>query len=91
MAKYIKIDNLDVSDYITVWECNCSEYGKQTVMAVDDLQYLPTADVVEVVRCKDCRFRNTNNCEFTSADQYGDVVGCTEDNDFCSYGERDEK
>ena len=32
----------DVSNYITVWDCNCSEYGKQTVMAVDDLNYLPT-------------------------------------------------
>ena len=32
----------DVSNYITVWDCNCSEYGRQTVMAVDDLNYLPT-------------------------------------------------
>ena len=46
MAEYVRVDNLEVSDYVTVWDCNCSEYGKQTVMAVDDLQYLPTADVV---------------------------------------------
>ena len=32
----------DVSNYITVWDCNCSEFGKQTVMSVDDMQYLPT-------------------------------------------------
>ena len=32
----------DASKYITVLDCNCSEYGKQTVMAVDDLNYLPT-------------------------------------------------
>lgn len=32
----------DASKYITVWDCNCSEFGKQTVMAVDDLNYLPT-------------------------------------------------
>ena len=32
----------DVSNYITVWDCNCSEFGRQTVMAVEDLQYLPT-------------------------------------------------
>lgn len=31
----------DVSKYITIWDCNCSEFGRQTVMAVDDLQYLP--------------------------------------------------
>lgn len=33
--------NIDVSKYITIWECNCSECGKQKVMAVDDLKYLP--------------------------------------------------
>ena len=32
----------DVSNYITVWDCNCSEFGRQTVMAVEDLHYLPT-------------------------------------------------
>lgn len=31
----------DASKYITVWDCNCSEFGRQTVMAVEDLQYLP--------------------------------------------------
>jgi hypothetical protein len=44
MARYIDAD-MDVSEYVTVWDCNCSEFGKQTVMAVDDLKYLPTADV----------------------------------------------
>ena len=33
---------VDVGDYVTVWDCNCSEFGKQRVMAVDDLGYLPT-------------------------------------------------
>lgn len=46
MARYIDVDNIDVDKYVTVWDCNCSEYGKQTVMAVDDLNYLPTSDVV---------------------------------------------
>ena len=45
MARYIDVD-LEVSDYVTVWDCDCSEFGKQTVIAVDDLQYLPTAEVV---------------------------------------------
>ena len=31
----------DPSEYVTVWDCDCSEFGKQTVMAVDDLNYLP--------------------------------------------------
>lgn len=27
--------------YFTIWNCKCSEYGEQTVMAVDDVRYLP--------------------------------------------------
>lgn len=46
--RYVEVENLEVSDYITVWDCNCSEFGKQLVMAVDDLQSLPAADVQEV-------------------------------------------
>lgn len=35
--------DVEVRDYVTTWECNCSEYGHQTVMSVDDLSYLPVA------------------------------------------------
>lgn len=31
----------DMSNYFTIWDCKCSEYGEQTVMAVDDVRYLP--------------------------------------------------
>ena len=40
-------------------------------------------DVVEVVRCKDCRKQgNDEECPLLSMMQY------TEPDDFCSYGER---
>ena len=91
--KYIDAD-LDVSGHVTVWECNCSEFGKQTVMAVDDLYYLPAADVVEVVRCKDCKYWSHETvgmidhyeCDvFCGAYGRGYMTGA---DDFCSYGER---
>lgn len=53
-------------------------------IAVNAIRLTPTADVVEVVRCKDCKYF-----------KYGDY--CTEgkmehskcrENDYCSYGER---
>jgi hypothetical protein len=49
----------------------------------------PTADVVEVVRCKDCK-------EFHRADkkfaQHCRIHGAmVQEDDFCSYGERKEK
>lgn len=65
--KYVEVNNLEVSDYVTVWGCNCSEYGKQTVMAADDLHYLPYADVIEHkyakwVACKNNSGYKCSNC-----------------------------
>lgn len=47
--KYVEVNDLEVGDYVTVWDVD-GEFGRQTVMAVDDLQYLPSADVRPVVR-----------------------------------------
>jgi hypothetical protein len=53
----------------------------------------PTADVVEVVRCRDCKYKMT-------ASFNGDIlIGCSNqsalldvyDDGFCSYGERREE
>ena len=38
----------NLEKYMTVMKVNTREYGNQTVVAVDDLMYLPTADVAEV-------------------------------------------
>lgn len=42
---------------------------------------IPYADVVEVVRCKDCKYAMTQDCPMD--EQYED--------DYCSYGERKEQ
>ena len=60
----------------------------------------PKADVVEVVRCKNCRLRGTDRCPM----YYEEVIGYegdygpddtiihhwSKDDDFCSCGEREE-
>lgn len=56
--------------------------------AMEDYYYhaikcAPTADVVEVVRCKDCEFRYTKECP--------QFILPLDDNGFCSNGERKEK
>ncbi len=48
----------------------------------------PAADVVEVVRCKDCKHYHNTQCFHPS---YGDDCAINTEraeNDFCSYGER---
>lgn len=64
------------------------------------VQKQPTADVVEIVRCKDCIFSRELD-KYEKKLYLDNCVGCTkhsksyhslimEDNDFCSYGERKE-
>lgn len=68
------------------------EDGMKTLDPVDDIillssgvDLIPTADVVEVVRCKDCK-----NLMFS--DFYGECskgyMGIVSPDDYCSYGER---
>lgn len=58
-------------------------------------EYLPAADVAEVVRCKDCEYydKKYHQCKLHSKepDQYsaGFIFNMQED-DFCSYGKRKE-
>ena len=58
-----------------------------------DTEDVPTADAVEVVRCKDCKWYDADCeiCVYLSED--GDTYDCGCDvnmkpDDFCSYGER---
>ncbi|MBQ7296443.1 MAG: hypothetical protein IJW86_09675 [Clostridia bacterium] len=61
-----------------------------TILVPRILKNLPSSDVVEVVRCKDCKY-------FTDIDEYGccyifdDGTNATcKRNDFCSWGEMKE-
>ena len=50
----------------------------------DWVKTLPSADVVQVVRCKDCKYYGSRRwCELNSS--------VFDDNAFCSYGERKER
>ena len=72
--------------------------GIESILKNEPLKVLesaPTADVVEVVRCKDCEFWRTESdpigieCEPGETAHYCDMDGMiTRSGDFCSYGER---
>lgn len=54
--------DIKVSDYIETWQCECSENDTQTVMAVEDLQYLPTIDPIHAAGgcyCRECKHFDT--------------------------------
>ena len=57
---------------------------------IDPVQYMeiiPAADVVPVVRCKDCRLRGREECAMFYRCECGEQHTWETDNDFCSYGE----
>lgn len=86
MARYI-----DVSE-LPNFEATCSDGKKYVLLPFEHLSDIPTADVVEVVRCKDCEYGEVDDDDFP--DQYfcnyeGDKWN--DGNHFCSYGERKEK
>ena len=65
--------------------------GVESVM--EYAETLPAVDAVEVVRCKDCKFHDKDgNCDggmfYACVSFTEDGIMRTEDNDFCSYGER---
>lgn len=103
MQRYIDADW--IVQKLDGWQDQLAEtYGKndeyvlclgEVLMKLDDT---PTADVVEIVRCKDCKFwgESLTEEERNECDVYADLVctywmsdGLTRD-DFCSKGERRE-
>ena len=51
------------------------------------LEGLPDADVVEVVRCKDCKWYGKAGCAIDIVDE----TDKPKDDDYCSFGERADK
>ena len=55
------------------------------------LREAPTVDAAEVIRCKYCKHRGTDDCIFHIKGEPADEELLRKlDNDFCSYGERKE-
>ena len=73
---------------------NCIKWGEGVTDVIGRIKALPSADAVELVRCKDCRWWNGNSetmhnnhlCRNWS--KFGSIN--TSADDFCSYGERRE-
>ena len=59
-----------------------------------ELKKIPTADVVEVVRCRDCKHATFYSCK-NDACYRGIIceyrIGTDDENFFCGYGERKEQ
>lgn len=58
------------------------------------LKEMPAADVVEVVRCRECKYYSVTHCPITGHELSVCLQGVSQqwvgENHFCSYGERRE-
>ena len=81
MSRYIDADNILYKDL--------SEGRGVCLVAFKDwIDKMPSADVVEVVRCKDCRYWN-HKTDLTYCEKKS-WLG-TDAEDYCSFGKRAEK
>lgn len=95
MARYIDADKLkDAFHTDTEHLQSRDEHLFDLIMF--EIDELPTADVVEVVRCKECKHSYINSfsaqsgvalCKFWSNRAEGNSLVVQQD-DYCSYGER---
>ena len=88
---------IDANEYCTELynEMNYPGRSEEFTTAIDvaiaDLADAPTVDAVEVVRCRECKHRGTDDCIFHIKGEPADEELLLKlDNDFCSYGERKE-
>lgn len=53
-------------------------------------EIINSKDLVPVVRCRDCKYWDNGNLSFECPWDYG-RYGSSDEDDFCSYGERKER
>ena len=99
MARYIDADKLleelqEEIDYETnMYTKEENKWFKIGLKcAYRDVEHQPTADVVPVVRCKDCDFFINYNPDRTYCEQHSDGWGdnrvYVDEDDYCSFGIR---
>lgn len=86
MARYIDADKF-IKDLQSEYHGMISDESLKIYKIIHRLDNEPTADVVEVVRCKECKYWINKHGGFCQASNALSEVN-NENNDFCSYGER---
>ena len=76
---------ITVDYYEHFTQCHDTDQIALIDMVRDDIGNAPTVDAVPVVRCKDCKYWTMGYCNHFA---YYDYEPMTNEDDFCSYGER---
>ena len=93
MTEYIEREALEIAlnhrlNFLMAENGEYDHYTSGFDEAVTRVENFPAADVVPVVRCKDCRLRGREDCAMFYRCECGEQHTWETDNDFCSYGEK---
>ena len=77
------VDYIKREDAINVFDWGMPDADVKCGIAIQNIKDIPSSDVVEVVRCKDCKY----HAEFSSKCNKLNLTPMWP-NDYCSYGER---
>ena len=96
MAEYIELEGYIAKEVLKRYLIDKAHF--YPVIVKNAIESIPAADVVEVVRCKDCKHsggycfgtshEETLACFDIEEDGFARMVTRVNPNDFCSYGER---
>lgn len=90
-TKYIEIDRAIETALLLLEEGEDEQtlaYNAALVAFIKNMENAPAADVVEVVRCKDCRYYQDNNDGYPHINCKWDANETPDADDFCSGAER---
>ena len=86
MTEYIKRE--DAIDAVLDVYCDTPNIDLSCEKFEAAILKIPAADVVPVVRCKDCRLRGREECAMFYRCECGEQHTWETDNDFCSWAKR---
>ena len=94
MAEYIEREALILQFNLTAERSGDADCPLDMSAIETEIEAMPSADVVPVVRCKDCKWYGANPYDWENEDEmfckfWIDYLPTNAD-DFCSYGERKE-
>lgn len=91
MNRYIDVDKL-MNDIECIDISDCTDIDDILIEVEKTIDEQPTADVAEVIRCKDCMFYTPYELEgYEGLGDCSQLLGlefCVEDDFFCGYGAR---
>jgi hypothetical protein len=85
------VENAPAADVIEASELHefFAEFIKKQNQCIDILEKMVVADLVEVVRCKDCKyFRYNERYKYSVCRHKNGLIGKVAEDYYCSYGER---